>query len=173
MAVIGYSESLTNIYSIEMMAKWVARFLDGAFRLPSVARMEQSAAEWGRYMRRRSNGGSSCLGAINIWYNDQLCRQPQEEEGLPRRSSGSSLTARSTMQTSSESENGGFHRSPRVFRLCVVRRMLRQYKSPTTFFSFSDKFVKTCTTILSLSDRLGIKTTGRGWIGDHLVLSLD
>lgn len=43
------------------------------------------------------------------------------------------------------------------------------------FFSFSDKFVKTCTTILSLLDRLGIKTTGRGWIGvgDHLVLSLD
>jgi hypothetical protein len=36
--------------------------------------------------------------------------------------SGSSLTARSTMQI--ESENGGFHRSPRVFRLCVVRRML-------------------------------------------------
>lgn len=89
MAVIGYSESLTNIYSTEMMAKWVARFLDGAFRLPSVARMEQSVAEWGRYMRRSGAGGSSrgsCLGAVNIWYNDELCRDmgcdPRRKKGL-------------------------------------------------------------------------------------------
>lgn len=88
MAVIGYSESLTNIFSIEMMAKWVARFLDGAFRLPSVPRMEQSVAEWGRYMRR-SNGERfrrSCLGAVNIWYNDELCRDmgcdPRRKKGL-------------------------------------------------------------------------------------------
>uniref|UniRef100_J3MZW3 Flavin-containing monooxygenase n=1 Tax=Oryza brachyantha TaxID=4533 RepID=J3MZW3_ORYBR len=77
MAVIGYAESLTNIYACEMMAKWVARLLDGAFRLPGVRRMEESVAEWGRYMRR--SGGAehfrwSCLGAVNIWYNDQLCR---------------------------------------------------------------------------------------------------
>ncbi|KAK8460294.1 hypothetical protein SEVIR_2G309166v4 [Setaria viridis] len=88
MAVIGYSESLTNIFSIEMMAKWVARFLDGAFRLPGVARMEQSVAEWGGYMRR-SNGERfrrSCLGAVNIWYNDELCRDmgcdPRRKKGL-------------------------------------------------------------------------------------------
>ncbi|CAL5072972.1 unnamed protein product [Urochloa decumbens] len=88
MAVIGYSESLTNIYTIEMMAKWVARLLDGAFRLPSVRRMEQSVAEWGRYMRR-SNGDRfrrSCLGAVNIWYNDELCRDmgcdPRRKKGL-------------------------------------------------------------------------------------------
>ncbi|OEL14641.1 putative flavin-containing monooxygenase 1 [Dichanthelium oligosanthes] len=88
MAVIGYAESLTNIYSIEMMAKWVARFLDGAFRLPGVRRMERSAAEWGGYMRR-SNGESfrgSCLGAVSIWYNDQLCRdmgcEPRRKKGL-------------------------------------------------------------------------------------------
>ncbi|CAN6225350.1 unnamed protein product [Urochloa humidicola] len=88
MAVIGYSESLTNIYSIEMMAKWVARFLDGAFRLPSVRRMEQSVAEWGRYMRRSSGDRfrRSCLGAVNIWYNDELCRdmgcEPRRKKGL-------------------------------------------------------------------------------------------
>ncbi|CAL5086991.1 unnamed protein product [Urochloa decumbens] len=88
MAVIGYSESLTNIYTIEMMAKWVARLLDGAFRLPTVRRMEQSVAEWGRYMRR-SNGDRfrrSCLGAVNIWYNDELCRDmgcdPRRKKGL-------------------------------------------------------------------------------------------
>ncbi|CAL5072971.1 unnamed protein product [Urochloa decumbens] len=88
MAVIGYSESLTNIYTIEMMAKWVARLLDGAFRLPSVRRMEQSVEEWGRYMRR-SNGERfrrSCLGAVNIWYNDELCRDmgcdPRRKKGL-------------------------------------------------------------------------------------------
>nr|CAB3454132.1 unnamed protein product [Digitaria exilis] len=89
MAVIGYSESLTNIYSSEMMAKWVARFLDGAFRLPSVAVMEQSVAEWGSYMRRSSAGGSSrgsCLGAVSIWYNDELCRDmgcdPRRKKGI-------------------------------------------------------------------------------------------
>ncbi|XP_062193242.1 probable flavin-containing monooxygenase 1 [Phragmites australis] len=88
MTVIGYSESLTNIFTCEMMAKWVARFLDGAFRLPSVRRMEQAVAEWGRYTRR-SNGESfrrSCLGAVNIWYNDQLCRDmgcdPRRKKGL-------------------------------------------------------------------------------------------
>ena len=91
MAVIGYAESLTNIYAIEMMAKWVARFRDGAFRLPSVRRMERSVAEWGAYMRR--SGGErfrrSCLGAVNIWYDDELCRdmgcEPRRKiEGPPR-----------------------------------------------------------------------------------------
>ncbi|TVU10037.1 hypothetical protein EJB05_43542, partial [Eragrostis curvula] len=88
MAVVGYSESLSNIYACEMMAKWVARFLDGAFRLPSVRRMEQSVAEWGSYMRRSSGDRfrRSCLGAVNIWYNDQLCRdmgcEPRRKKGL-------------------------------------------------------------------------------------------
>uniref|UniRef100_J3MZV4 Flavin-containing monooxygenase n=1 Tax=Oryza brachyantha TaxID=4533 RepID=J3MZV4_ORYBR len=89
MAVVGYSEGATNIHTCEMMAKWVARLLDGAFRLPGVRRMEESVAEWGRYMRR--SGGAehfrrSCLASVGIWYNDQLCRDmgcnPRRKKGL-------------------------------------------------------------------------------------------
>jgi hypothetical protein len=60
MAVIGYSDNPSSIYVYEMMAKWVAHLLDGAFRLPGVARMERSVAEWGEYVkearRRRRRG---------------------------------------------------------------------------------------------------------------------
>lgn len=77
MAVIGYSESATNIHTCEMLAKWVARLLDGAFRLPPVRRMEESVAEWGRYMRRSAGEEHfrrSCLAGVGIWYSDELCR---------------------------------------------------------------------------------------------------
>ncbi|XP_047083771.1 probable flavin-containing monooxygenase 1 [Lolium rigidum] len=81
MAVLGYAEGLNNIYASEMAAKWVARLLDGGFRLPSVRRMEESCAEWGRYYEQRSGGGGDgqsawrpCIGAVNLWYNDELCR---------------------------------------------------------------------------------------------------
>ncbi|KAM0832504.1 hypothetical protein ACQ4PT_064864 [Festuca glaucescens] len=81
MAVVGYAEGLNNMYSCEMASKWVARLLDGVFRLPGVRRMEESCAEWGRYYARRSGGGGvgqsswrPCIGAVNLWYNDELCR---------------------------------------------------------------------------------------------------
>ncbi|XBI83408.1 hypothetical protein VPH35_091921 [Triticum aestivum] len=80
MAVLGYAGGLSVIYVCEMEAKWVARLLDGAFRLPSVRRMEESCAEWGRYYARESGGGGEgqSLGprlcAVHVWYNDELCR---------------------------------------------------------------------------------------------------
>jgi dimethylaniline monooxygenase (N-oxide forming) len=97
MAVLGYAEGLNNIYASEMAAKWVARLLDGRFRLPSVRRMEENCAEWGRYYARRSGGGGDgqsawrpCIGAVNLWYNDELCRDMgcehmRKKEGVPRR----------------------------------------------------------------------------------------
>ena len=91
--MVGYTEGLNNIYATEMAAKWVARLLDGAFRLPGVRRMEESCAEWGRYYARRSGGGGvgqsawrPCLGAVNLWYNDELCRdmgcEPRRKKGF-------------------------------------------------------------------------------------------
>ncbi|KAF0902563.1 hypothetical protein E2562_018059 [Oryza meyeriana var. granulata] len=78
MAVIGYTENLSSIYTFEMMAKWVAHLLAGAFRLPSVRRMEASAAEWDEHLvKRHGEGGcldKPCLGAVSTWYNEELSR---------------------------------------------------------------------------------------------------
>uniref|UniRef100_A0A0D9WN12 Flavin-containing monooxygenase n=1 Tax=Leersia perrieri TaxID=77586 RepID=A0A0D9WN12_9ORYZ len=91
MAIIGYTESAANIYPYEMMAKWVAHLLDGAFRLPAILQMERSVAEWacwGRNMRHCSGNyfRKSCVGTVTTWYNDQLCRDmgygPRKKKGF-------------------------------------------------------------------------------------------
>jgi dimethylaniline monooxygenase (N-oxide forming) len=79
MAVVGYAESAASIYPYEMMAKWVAHLLDGAVRLPNVAAMERSVAEWeqwGRWAKRCSGAFflKSCIATATTWYHDQLCR---------------------------------------------------------------------------------------------------
>ncbi|KAB8101647.1 hypothetical protein EE612_032532, partial [Oryza sativa] len=91
MAIIGYAESAANIYPYEMMAKWVAHLLDGAFQLPSIARMEKSVVEWVCWAHdmRRCSGNyfrKSCIGTITTWDNDQLCRNmgynPRRKKGI-------------------------------------------------------------------------------------------
>ncbi|KAI7726945.1 hypothetical protein M8C21_033244 [Ambrosia artemisiifolia] len=75
-AMIGYSESLSNIYISEMRAKWVAALLEGAFKLPSVNEMEKDIARWDEYMKQSTEEYHyrSSVGALEIWYNDQLCK---------------------------------------------------------------------------------------------------
>nr|XP_043608378.1 probable flavin-containing monooxygenase 1 [Erigeron canadensis] len=88
LAVIGFSESLSNLYISEMRAKWVAALLEGAFKLPSVDEMERDIERWDEYMKQSSEEYHyrSSVGTLEIWYNDQLCKdmgmKPMRKSGM-------------------------------------------------------------------------------------------
>uniref|UniRef100_A0A5B7BBY5 Flavin-containing monooxygenase n=1 Tax=Davidia involucrata TaxID=16924 RepID=A0A5B7BBY5_DAVIN len=76
LAIIGFSESVANLYTSEIRCRWLAELLDGTFKLPSIKDMEKDVAKWDEYMKRYSGQyyRRSCIGALHIWYNDQLCK---------------------------------------------------------------------------------------------------
>ena len=72
----------------EIRCRWLAELLDGTFKLPSIKEMDEYVAEWDKYMKRYSDKyyRRSCIGAIQIWYNDQLCKDmgwnPRRKKGF-------------------------------------------------------------------------------------------
>ncbi|KAM7258280.1 hypothetical protein ACFE04_014021 [Oxalis oulophora] len=76
LAVIGFSESISNLYTSEIRCRWIGELLDGKIKLPSTEEMEKDISKWDKYMKKYSkqNYRRSCIGAVHIWYNDNLCR---------------------------------------------------------------------------------------------------
>ncbi|XP_025884680.1 probable flavin-containing monooxygenase 1 [Solanum lycopersicum] len=88
-AIIGFSESLANLYTSEIRCRWLAELLDGKFRLPSVKMMEKDIAEWDKYKKSYSYSKyyrRSCVAALHVWHNDQLCKDmgwnPKRKKGF-------------------------------------------------------------------------------------------
>ncbi|CAI9275763.1 unnamed protein product [Lactuca saligna] len=88
LAIIGFSESFSNIHTSEMRSKWVVALLEGAFKLPSVDEMQKDIERWDEYMKESAGEyhNRSSIGALEIWYNDQLCKDmgmnPMRKNGL-------------------------------------------------------------------------------------------
>ncbi|EXB91555.1 putative flavin-containing monooxygenase 1 [Morus notabilis] len=76
LAIIGYAEGFSNLLNSEIRCRWLVELLSGSFQLPSIKEMQKNVRRWennlklysGKYIAR------SCIGSVNIWYNDQLCK---------------------------------------------------------------------------------------------------
>lgn len=76
LAIIGYSVNVSNLFIFELRSKWLAHFLHGSFRLPSIKSMEEDINEWEKYMKRYApnNIHRCCILLVNVLHNDQLCK---------------------------------------------------------------------------------------------------
>ncbi|KZV15876.1 putative flavin-containing monooxygenase 1 [Dorcoceras hygrometricum] len=89
LAVVGYSESISNLYTFEMRCQWLSFFLDQKFQLPTVKQMENDVKLWDNHLKRYAGNNMyrrACIASIHIWYNDQLCKDigcnPRRKKGF-------------------------------------------------------------------------------------------
>ncbi|XP_059066924.1 probable flavin-containing monooxygenase 1 [Cryptomeria japonica] len=75
-AILGYSESLSNLHSSEIRSQWLAHFLSNKLVMPSVKEMEKNAKELEKYLEGIAGAffWKTCHATFQITDNDDLCR---------------------------------------------------------------------------------------------------
>ncbi|KAL3744298.1 hypothetical protein ACJRO7_013543 [Eucalyptus globulus] len=82
------SVPLYSLPTTEIRCQWLVHLLEGNIKLPSIRVMEKDTARWEIHMKQYGGKGfwRSCIGATNIWYNDQLCKgmncNPRRKRGF-------------------------------------------------------------------------------------------
>ncbi|KVI07712.1 Dimethylaniline monooxygenase, N-oxide-forming [Cynara cardunculus var. scolymus] len=75
-AILGYSESPANLFATEMRSKWLAHFMAGNMKLPTISAMEEDTIKWEMCMRQYAfkSYKRACIGLLlQIHSNDLLC----------------------------------------------------------------------------------------------------
>ncbi|KAK8943189.1 putative flavin-containing monooxygenase 1 [Platanthera zijinensis] len=90
MAIIGYKEGISGIFTSELRARWLACFLDDGIVLPSRRSMEKDITEWDEFYKKYACGSRkfyrrSSIIPFHTWYHDQLCKDMGSN---PRRKKG-------------------------------------------------------------------------------------
>ncbi|CAI9769769.1 unnamed protein product [Fraxinus pennsylvanica] len=90
LALVGLSVSVADLFTSEIRCRWLVELLSGTFKLPSLKEMESNVSQWNDSMKQSLGEyyERSCLGALQIWYIDQLCKDmgwnPRRKKGLLR-----------------------------------------------------------------------------------------
>lgn len=77
LAILGYANGPSVLYTTEMRTKWLSSFLAGKFKLPTIAEMEEDRVLWQRCIQNKVGDGyrQSCVSLfLTTYYNDQICK---------------------------------------------------------------------------------------------------
>ncbi|GAB4828427.1 hypothetical protein Ancab_035425 [Ancistrocladus abbreviatus] len=77
LAILGYSDSASVLFTTEMRSKWLSSFLAGNFKLPTRREMEKEAVKWQKCMQRYAQDGykRTCASVLlQIYCNDRICK---------------------------------------------------------------------------------------------------
>nr|GEW22363.1 probable flavin-containing monooxygenase 1 [Tanacetum cinerariifolium] len=74
LAIIGFSESFSNLFTSEIRCRWLVELLDGKFKLPSIKEMEKDISSWDECMKKSSGEyyKRSCTTGLDIWISSLL-----------------------------------------------------------------------------------------------------